>query len=231
MTSSLDKITNQISEELHKWWICLYFIVLLLLMVVWFFDLSRTLKICSLFAIAVAQLLYNINTKFEDFFQRYLSWSSFLLLTLYAIILTALYVNEVSIAILTLLVIFGAFILGIVLTSGKSLWKSRKIHEIIIAYLALAGSLIVLFGFGFSIATDLVGNELKWISVNSNVTDAWDFIYFSALVFYTNTFGDILPYGFSKILVILELVISFVIHIIILGKVVNSDDIDTKIKA
>lgn len=50
---------------------------------------------------------------------------------------------------------------------------------------------------------------------------AWNYVSFSSSMFYSNMFGEV-PFGISKLFSHVELAFSFVVHIIVLGFIINS---------
>ncbi|MCX6749391.1 MAG: hypothetical protein NTW17_01440 [Candidatus Pacearchaeota archaeon] len=104
----------------------------------------------------------------------------------------------------------------ILIYSKKSLWS------LIPSYVILAFLTIILFGYVFSIISAYPEQGL----INSqnekmNIT-AWDYVYFSSNNFYTMSYGDAFPFGFwFKLASTLELLVSFIIHIIILGVIIT----------
>jgi hypothetical protein len=109
--------------------------------------------------------------------------------------------------------VFGQYI-------GASLGKllrSKDLPRIILYYLFLAVLIIWVSAFLFSIADGGRG-----FVITSEKIAVVDFFYFSAMNFYSSSLGEYVPVGaMTKILAVLEVVVSFVIHIIILGAVLG----------
>lgn len=217
MALNLDKMKGQIPKELRNKWFFYFLVSSAISLICFSLIKSPPLNTISLFLLIVSLFYYNIRVKSEDFFQYFIKWTYFVLILLlgfsYGLII---YFNIIDTAAFMLIIAISVILLSFVVINILNLWNSRKPILIIISYLLLAISVILSFSLLFT------GSDIRWLKDNSKVSNWWDFVYFSASLFYANTFGDILPFGYSRLLVILELAFSFIIHIIILGTVVNS---------
>ena len=84
--------------------------------------------------------------------------------------------------------------------------------------------LIILFGYSYAILGSFEDNGIEWVTENGVVTDVWNSIYFSAQTFYSSSFGDIVPLGYSRLLVVVELIFSVILHVIVLGRIISGYD-------
>jgi len=185
-------------------------------------SLPKLVKILTSLLFLLSYVIYNIKviTKEDSILIKFLNWTLFIIILLLTIAYIAATFKEITIATFTLLITFGTIVLSSLFMGINNLWKSRGIFSIISSYLVLAFVAIVLFGSIFTVIGEFEGNELMWGN-ESKVEDAWDYMYFSSSVFYSSTFGDIFPLGYSRLLVSLEFAFSFVIHIIILGLIIS----------
>lgn len=90
-----------------------------------------------------------------------------------------------------------------------------RIILLIVAYSLASLSIIVSFTYAF-----IVSNALECGQIISNqipLVNVEDVLYFSALTFYSNIFGNIEPTGTSKIISVIELATSYIFHAIVIG--------------
>jgi hypothetical protein len=160
---------------------------------------------------------------------KYLGWTYFGILLFFAVGYTAVLTNDKIIIVLTLLtLVYSSLIavLSIFIAAASicavSLWVSKKPLMIFLSYLFLVFTVLVTFGYLYAISHAFNIGEIKSPIDDTKVTNAWSFVYFSALIFYSSAFGDVIPYGFSKVIVILQLFFSVIVHVFILGRAVTS---------
>ncbi len=196
-----------------------------LLLITWFLiDSPKTIRVLTIFLFVLSQFLYNIKiiSRDEYYFNRFVNWIYLILFFLFAITYLLLSVKEIEIALFAFLSVPFILFIGLSILSLFSLWESKNILKIIILYIFLVFSVIILFGYSFAFINVFGGgNEIKWASENKVVEDIWDSIYFSAQIFYSRNSGEIVPLGLSRLLIVIELVFSAIIHIIVLGSIVS----------
>lgn len=214
-------------ECIPREWQNKYFLIFLTSMLifaaVWFIgSLPKLVNILASFLFLGSYLFFNIKviTKEDSVLIKFLYWTLFIIILLLTIAYIAATLKEITIATFTLLITFGTIALSSLFIGINNLLKSEGIFSIISSYLVLAFVAIVVFGSIFTVIGEFEGNELMWGN-GSEVEYNWDYMYFSSSVFYSCTFGDIFPLGYSRLLVSLELAFSFVIHIIILGLIIS----------
>lgn len=225
---SWNELKTEISKELRNGWFILYLFSVLVFFVAFKLIDSKTFRIISLVLLILFLLRYSFKTKFEDNFQKYVMRILSVLILFLGISYVAISVGEAIIATIMLALVTATIPLSIAGGSIHALLYSKSLKEIIFFYLLLVAATIIFFGFGFALLSNSEGNELRWTKDNTSVSNIDNgifnpFNYFSALVFYTNTFDDLTPFGRSKILVLIELISSFIIHSIILASVLDSD--------
>ncbi len=180
---------------------------------------STTFKIFGLIGFIISQLIYLLK-KAENKAFKVFSWIYLFIFSFFLIIYVSMKVGEMEITIIAILIIFIGIVLGTPFLYLSSLIKSKKVGGIIISYLGLTLSIILLFSFAFMIIGSNEENKITDYT-GKNVEGTWEYISFSALNFYSVNFGE-MPKGFSKLISFIEIMISFIIHIIILGRVINS---------
>lgn len=82
---------------------------------------------------------------------------------------------------------------------------------------------IILFGYVFTFISAFEGQEviITGANIGAKLT-AWDYVYFSSGNFYAMSFGDLIPKGWAmKIFSQVELMISALIHVILLGDIIS----------
>ena len=213
-----------ILNELQNPWFWIYVILMIFFSTLWWIKLPwQTIKILAAFGLPVSQLIYNLKVKIDEksqIFPSFLRWSYFIVLLFFAIVYTSAILKEIVISVIMLLVTFGTIIFSALILNFLNLWKSKNLFWIIIFYLALAFTSIIMFGYIYTILGAFENNKI-FDSEGKSIQSAWDYVYFSSSVFYSNTFGEH-PNGLSKLFVQIELGFSVVVHIIILGFVINS---------
>lgn len=215
----IDKLKNEIRNK----YVLFYIVAAVSLLLTWSLrDSPVTIKILTIFLFVVSQYFYNTKIMTDDdLFFRFAKWTYFILVLLVAITYLAFSVQEIEIAVITFLIIPFAVLIGFFISMFSSLWEGKSIRVVIISYIILVFIVIVLFGYFFIFLSVSEGNGIRWASGNTAVEDFWDFIYFSAQIFYSNNFGDIVPLGLSRLLAVVELAFSAIIHIIVLGTIIT----------
>jgi hypothetical protein len=215
----------RLKEMFWNRWFSLFLIGIAMWYIAWNFAESKTFKICGLFIFSITELLYALKvSRIGNFISKLLIWTSVFMAFLLAFFYTATAVNELNIAIFLLISItLGIFTLPVIVYL-LGLWRSRYLYEILLSYSFLVFFIIVLFGMFYMFVGASTGNEIKYQS-NSTMSivpsnKIWDFIYFSGSVFYSSTFGDFVPFGYSRLLAILEVAVSFILHVIVLGSII-----------
>ncbi len=180
--------------------------------------IPSTLRIISLFLVVLCHLLYNINEKTH---QKSLYWIYFTFISLSLIAYVAAIAREPAIAVTSLIIAFCLFIGWVITSYIISLWKSRNIYFTIFCYLSLSFLIIFSFALIFNFANTFPNHELRFVN-NTKVTNVSDIMYFSATNFYSNAVGTIITTGNSRWIMILELAVSLIIKVIILGALVSN---------
>ena len=146
----------------------------------------------------------------------------------YLIIYLSMAVGEINITVVSIIIFTIILLLGSVTIYFLILNKSKNIISITLGYLGLALSIILLFGFIFSILGMNADNQIKGPD-NQSIKGVWNYVGFSASSFYAINFGEV-PQGISRVFSYIEIAISFIIHIIILGGIINSPKKPTLLK-
>lgn len=226
----LTKIKNYIPPEISNWWFAVSFITIFLGIIVLKFNLSSTLNIIFLFLIAISLILYKMNVKFSHILHYISFWFAFTMISLVSIAYIAALTKEFSITVITLISSSLLMVIFPLSLHLRNLWKMKNTGKntivsvaiISLTYAIIALLLIVLFSPLYNLSGIFQGSGVIKMSDHSKLVNKFDFFYFSSLVFYSTIFGDFDATGYSRILVIVELLISFVIHIIVLGVVISS---------
>jgi hypothetical protein len=206
-------------EEWKNPWFWFYVISMVLIVILFNLNLKiKTLQVALMFSFPIIQLIYNLKFKLskEEYpFGNYIRWGLFWFLLLLSVSYLALSLNETQIAVTLIIFIMMATLILTSLINLKILCKSKRLSGAIIAYLIFAFTIVVSFGLIYSISGAFENNGV--LNPNGNlITSAWDFVYFSSTVFYSQVM-DYSPNGFSKIIVIVELSVSAIIHIFLIG--------------
>jgi len=207
----MDKEIKEVFKNKYFW---IHLIALSFLSITWFLTGSpKTVKILSIFLVVVSQLSYNVKVKIiDDFYFRFLQWLYLVLILLFAILYLASSVGDIKIAMGFYFIMPFVLLIGFFIPNVYALRKSRNVHEVISYYIIVVLIGIIIFGYGFIILSAFGGNKLE---------NPWDYLYFSAQIFYSDNFGDIVPIGLSRLLAVIEIVFSAIIHIIVLGTIIN----------
>ncbi len=191
--------------------------------VVWYCTTSLTARIICIFIVALCQGFLNVKVLTNtDITNRFFKWTYFIVLLLFAVAYLSASVQEIEIAATTFIITPYILTGGLLVLVISGLWKSKNTWTIIISYVFLAVLVITLFAYSFAILSTCKGNEVEWVSGHVSITDPWALMYFSTEVFYSNSFGDIVTLGLSRLLASIELVTSAIIHIIVLGIVISN---------
>jgi len=184
------------------------------------------IKYIKVFLIFSVPFIYYfmIHRKWGDYgkFSKIISVFTLVSISLGAVGYMAISVSQITLALGAIISTFLLLFLLPVVLYIIILHSSKNIPTIILSYLVLSALTILMFAFIFSLSVNFSGNEILWSNSNTKVDSIGNQIYFSSLVFYSNVFGDIVPYGISKIIVVSELAWSFVLHLIILGEVISN---------
>lgn len=145
--------------------------------------------------------------------------------------LTAAYSKEPTLAISLLLAMaFGilfsfCFMSFILLLIVKDLKGKKRIFFIILAYLCLAGSIILLFTITYPFAYVFSGNSLQTNSDLISTNQTSDFLYFSSATFYSASYGEIFPVGDEiRFLTQLEVICGVILHVIVLAWILSKPE-------
>ncbi|MFA6462028.1 MAG: hypothetical protein WCV90_07225 [Candidatus Woesearchaeota archaeon] len=213
------------NPKIWNWWFLSYLVLVIIFGLLFRWQYSNWLNFTCLGMLILIQFVFNIKIQYELKF-KIINWFSFFLLILVSIAYTLTKLNNVGLALFTLLVaVFITFLVALIV-HVLNLWKSKgdrnkRVITTITYYLALAFTGIILFGYIFAlIGINHPENSLKFTGVN-NTLNGQDYIYFSAVTFYSGALGDIIPLGYSKMVMVMELAFSYIIHIIILGIVIS----------
>ncbi|MDO8622989.1 MAG: hypothetical protein Q7R52_01985 [archaeon] len=163
----------------------------------------------------------------KDRFEKGYFWITFFVVLILEIIfglLTFGKSNQIALNTIAILIIFGFFMLLCILISWQfySLYHSKKsILLIIINYILLSLLLIIFFAGLF-----IPSNSSCGVLDNTNKTiinDVKGLLYFSSGNFYTLSYGDLIPicdkYRFISQI---EVVISFILHVIIISHILST---------
>ena len=179
---------------------------------------TKTIAVLAMFSFPVIQLIYNLKYKLDKKSfpsGEYLRWAYFLLFLFFAIIYLSISLEEYQIAIPLLLFTVGSGLFFTSILNIKTLCKSRGLLGAIMAYLVAVFTIVVFFGFIYTISGTFENQGI--LNTDGEVIqNAWEYVYFSSSAFYTMVL-DYSPKGFSRIIMQLELVASFIIHVFLLG--------------
>ncbi|MFH2021041.1 MAG: hypothetical protein ABIJ34_06500 [archaeon] len=211
-------------NELKNPWFWIYLLSLTLTLLAYALKTnSKTINLGSLFILSIIQLIYGIfqinspNNKTN--WDRYNSIGYGILLLICAFINLSVKVNEPDIAVSLLLLVSGLMMTGFALILFNKLWESKTLFGTIVFYILFIFALNYLFAFGYSISSGFTGNSIIDYS-GHNIEGADSYIYYSYSNFYNSIQGNI-SQGVSRILSLLQVVISYIFHIIILGCIIQ----------
>jgi len=183
-----------------------------------------------LLLIIIVLILYKLNVKFSHIVEHITFWFALLIITLVSFAYIASITMEFNIAAITLTASSLLMVIFPLSSHLRNFWLMRSpkgpvviaIVMITITYIVIAFLIILLFLPLYSLSGIFEESDILKITNHTKITGKADLFYFSSLVFYSTIFGDFEAKGYSRILVILELLISFIIHIIILGVIISS---------
>lgn len=211
---------KEIKKELKDFWFWIYAGGMLVLSILLYFrdNFPNTINAGVLILFFINQLIYNIKVKVENKFQNRLRWGYFGVLFLLAIIYISIISQELQISIILLLILIMTILLGTIIIQFTNLNKSRGKVWLIINYLFFAFILIIFFGIIYTITIGFGQDILT--QENNKIQDMTELIFFSVSVFYSNVIGYY-PTGFSKWIMQIETITSYILHIIILGYLIS----------
>ncbi len=210
-----EQTKKEFKEDLKNPRIWVYFGGLIFSAIIFSFERMRMI---GLIGIIVSQLIYNLENTSKK--TDILGWAYFIIFILYAIIYHSLKIKDIEIAIITIILLFLGILIGSVTQHYSHLKRSKTTPTIIISYIGFSFSIIVLFGFFFAMVGGIEGQSI----LNNNgekIMNPWGYVGFSTANFYSTNFGKI-PNGVSELISYIELAISYILHIIILGRLINS---------
>ncbi len=212
-------MASDIISEIRNKYFLITIIAITVFSIAFFFDIV-TFRIGSLIFLLITYLFYITKRKADDKWLNFSNWTYFFLILLLLVTYIATSVQEFHIAIPIFVCIPLILLISLLIQQLSNLWESKNIIWLVISYIFLIFLAIIIFGYIFNIVAISEGHELKWVINNSNLSDIWDYIYFSAQTFYSINFGDIVPLGYSRMIAIIEAIFSTIVHIIILGMVI-----------
>ena len=219
-------IREIIKAELTDKWFLIYSLSVIFLPIISYFLPWKTFKIIAFVCLPIIQFVYNIKSKEsqQSSFSKTLNWIFFILWIIFSIAYISVITNEAIVGLIFLLIIPVAIAISTIIVSvgtSISLLKNPKnLWSILIAYLLLTIVIILIFSLLYFFFT--VNEQNKILDRDNNkISGFYNFFYFSTLIYYSNNFGET-PYGLSKFFSILEITLSYIFHIIIIGYSVNS---------
>ena len=199
--------------------VVLFFIVFLL---VWNFNFSSFYKVIALGLLCLFFSLHSVEIVLKSesgVFPNLRNYLLIIIMWLFFLVYLALALKEIAI---TLTLTHFTLLLSIfwVLVPFVSIFmKSKKIWPRLGSYVIGSGLVILIFGYMLALADGFATNDLGKINTNDTI-DAWDFIYFSASIFYSANFGDYYPIGsIMRILSIMAAIASILVHIFFITEV------------
>lgn len=218
----LSELKQEFKQQFYNKYFLFYLASIIFVCVSWFALNIVTLRIFGIIILVICQFFYNRKVKInDDLFIRCLHWAYFLFFLLLSVTYVAVSVKEMEISLLTLIILPIPIIISILIPIISDLWNPKNLFGLIFSYIFLAFLLIVLFGYGFVILGLSQDNAVKWVSDDKALDGTWDFIYFSAQNFYSNSLGDIIPLGMSRVWAVIEFITGTVIHVILLGMIIS----------
>ena len=133
-------------------------------------------------------------------------------------------VGDSAISLVLLILSTISFLFGLLVLYTWNTWKTKDVSKWKILYGVITYILLVLyssfcFGLFFFFYSLHVTSGL-FIDA-TKISSLIEYIYFSFTLFYSSTFDNVIPFGFSKIIVVLELIFTSIVHIFILGVVIS----------
>ena len=186
------------------------------------FQISKikTLMVLGLIVIIFNQIVYNYKFKEENNKKNLLGWLYIIIYVFYLIIYLSSEFKEVYILIITILIFFILIIISSIVLHYYNLINSNKSTPlIIINYILLSFTIIILFWLFFILINSF--NYGSLLNSNLEKTNNWkDFMSLSISNFYNINFGEI-PTLWIKRISYIQIIISYIVHIILLGRVLN----------
>lgn len=102
------------------------------------------------------------------------------------------------------------------ITRGQHGWR-----ELVSKYIYLIMGVVLLFGVFFIILQTRTADSGLRVAIGTDALSERDAFYFSAVTYFTVGYGDIVPYGYAKLLSVVEAGIGTVINLIILAMAVT----------
>ncbi len=222
------EIWDLVPKEFKNKWFVIFLVSLISALLVLNRDISKTFNVVFLFILLFSLFLYNINVKLMGIFEKTISWLFLLLIFLFSLGYTAALLHEINIAAISLII--GTLLMVIIplIMHLSNLWRSKNIPILVLSYTFVVFLLILFFAPVYELSGIFDGSGLIKVKDNTKLESNLEYIYFSASVFYANLFGDILPINYSKLVVIIELVISSIFHIIVLGIIISKFSAEPK---
>jgi len=213
-------------KEFKNIWFWIYFISLIVIVIIFYiFKENEFVNISSLFFLTIIQVLYGafqVKASYnETFYQKYVGLGYGVFLFVFALINLAIKVDEKMTALAILFLFAGLVMVSITKYFFNRLWNSDSLFKIVFFYLLFAFWLNYSFAFGYTIIS--VPENSQIIDINGNkISGALDFVLFSYSIFYTSV-TEYIPKGYSKILSIIQVTLSFLLHVIFLGCIIQSN--------
>jgi len=230
-TKDFKNIWKEIKDQIFNRWFLFLFLSLIIFIIFWYMfpTSAKILKIASLAAIIVFQILYiwkkSWRTSDEILFTKafYVVQSIIYILIFFAYVATS--VQDYIYAAIFLIAILLIIILSFVVKAIVYLLKSRNLIGLILTYIYASFTIILLFSFIFSLLnTDQ--NYLVFTQNQTKITNIYNYLYYSSEVYYSSNPGDIFPIGEKiKLGSQIEAMLSFIIHVILLNQIlINMDE-------
>lgn len=217
-------MSNQITNEFKNKWFWIYLFSLVIVLIVFnLFKSNKFFNVSSLFFLALIQIIYGsyqfwLNKK-SKFYQKYMSLLYGLYLGTFALINLAINFSEVIIALTILFSFFGILIITFTSILFKKLWESNSLKNLILFYILFSLS----FNFMFAFSYTLTSTNLTDAIIDSNgkqIEGTLNYVLFSYSVYYGSV-TEYFPRGISYLISIIQVSLSFILHIIGLGSIVK----------
>lgn len=217
MKARIKQLIERIRPEIYNKWFAYLVLSILSFTISWNIE-STTFRIITVLAVSLTYSLYmfHISKSLITGFYAILFW-------IVSITYVASSVKEANLVFMGVLSTITLILLGSLATSFLDLYNSEKLINIIVNYLIFSFFLISTFGILYtSSPVAFEGNVLKNSFDNATIASSKDYMYFSFTTYYSSGYGNYYPVGNQIILInMAQVVLSYVIHIIILGKVVS----------
>ena len=226
--SKKHKLSKFLPDQFSKKWFWIYLVMVILTSFILDATIAPLYKFITLLILIVSQWKYNKYVKYEGFVDKFNKFLLvFLILSAITYLSAIFYPSSLVITTVSILLLCFVFVVA---QPIKYLWelKDSKISEIkkivltIILYLFLSILLILFFSSLYTMFSLQDQNNLYDSQTNSSLYNATDFYFYSGAVYYSIPPSNILPLGFSRLITILEIAFSYIVHIILLGIVISS---------